>query len=127
MTQKLLTNPSCKLGVEKVYEVKGIFYYLSHLSLVSVVVKILRDGVTIDGRDGYNRKALDWTAASNQESVVNELLENGSDVNVQNRGWTPVHKAAYNNSGVMKTLLHHSADRSIVNNKGATTLDTAPV
>lgn len=81
-----------------------------------MVVEILRDGVPIDGRDGYDRKALDWTTVSNQEGVVNELLENGSDVNVQNRGWTPAHMAAYNNSDVLKILLHHSTDRSIVNN-----------
>ena len=112
-------------------ELKGLkrfFYYLLHLSIANVVVEILRDRVPIDSRNGHDWKALYWAAASNQEGDVDELLEKGSDVNMQNRGcWTPLYMAAYNNNDVMETLLHHSANRSIVNNKDATTLDTAPI
>ena len=95
---------------------------------VSEVIDMLGDGMPINSRDKDGYTALYWAVFNNHTEVVDELLENGADVNVRNSSydWTPLHAAAHsNNTDMIKVLLEHGAERSIRNNRGETALDVA--
>ena len=94
---------------------------------VSVIVKMLRDGVPVDCYYEDSRTALYWAVYYDGIDVVKVLLESGANVNRQDRnGRTPLIQAAINNNtDVMEVLLHHGADPSIVDVVERTALEWA--
>ena len=84
-------------------------------------------GMPVDIVDGDGWTALKRAAFNNQTDVVRYLLNNGANVNKQNRwGETALHNASYNNHiDVMRILLQHGARKDIKDNIGATPIDVA--
>lgn len=63
------------------------FHYTAAGGDVSVVAEMLRDGIPVDICDQTGRTALYYAAITNRKGVVNELLNNGANVNVRLFGW----------------------------------------
>lgn len=94
---------------------------------VNAIVHMLRGGVLVDCCNENYRTALHWAARNNCIGVVNVLLESRANVDPKDRlNVTPLMEAAFmNNTNVMEMLLHHVADRSVVDKRGLTALDIA--
>ena len=94
---------------------------------VNVIVHMLRGGVLVDCCNENYRTALHWAARNNYIGVVNVLLESRANVDPKDRlNVTRLMEAAFmNNTNVMEMLLHHVADRSVVDKRGLTALDIA--
>ena len=88
---------------------------------------MLRAGVPVDCWEEYNQTALHSAAWNNHIDVANVLMENGANINQQDRhGITSLMRAAtVNSTDIMEVLLHHDADRYIVDEGGKTALDWA--
>ena len=83
----------------------------------------------VDITDGDGWTALITAAIYNRTDVVRCLLDEGADVNKQNRwGQTALHWASrYNQTDVMRMLLQHGARKDIKDNLGRTPIDYARV
>ena len=81
----------------------------------------------VDIVDGDDWTALKRAAFSNQTDVVRYLLNNGANVNKQNRwGGTALHLASIDNyTDVMRLLLEHGARKDIKDNDGDTPINLA--
>lgn len=104
------------------------FHNAARSGNVNVVVDMLCNGVPIDCCNKRGETALWLATANNRADVAGVLLEGGANVNWKNNyyGRTPLIIAAMGNStDVMKVLLHHRADRSIMDVEGKTALDWA--
>ena len=82
-------------------------------------------GMPVDIYDGEDRNALIRAARNNQTDVVRYLLNNGANVNKQDRlGNTALHVAFVSNStDAMRILLQHGARKDIKNNAGCKPMD----
>ena len=77
---------------------------------------MVESGMPVDIVDEDGSTALMRAAWHNQTDVVRYLLNNGANVNKQNRnGWTALHEASlvYNSTNVIKILLQHGARTDI--------------
>ena len=94
---------------------------------VSKVVDMVEAGMPVDVNDGDGWTALFRAARNNQTDVVRYLLNNGANVNKQNRwGGTALHWASTMNcTHVMRILLKHGARKDIKDGSGQTPIDSA--
>ncbi|MDQ3024846.1 MAG: ankyrin repeat domain-containing protein, partial [bacterium] len=79
------------------------------------------------GVDAYGRTPLHYAALEGNESLCQELLSAGADVNAQDdNGWAPLHFAADKSSGLITTLLLRAgANPNICDTHGNTALAKA--
>ena len=82
-------------------------------------------GMPVDIYDGEDRNALIRAARNNQTDVVRYLLNNGANVNKQNRwGSTALHFACSSiSTDAMRILLQHGARKDIKNDRGSKPMD----
>ena len=93
---------------------------------VSKVVDMVVAGMPVDIDDGNDSTALTHAVINNRTDVVRYLLNNGADVNKQNRlGWTALHWASLMNYTDVMILLQHGARKDIKDKYGNTPIDLA--
>jgi ankyrin repeat protein len=87
----------------------------------------------IDMKDNSGRTALHWAAVTDQQKVVNILIEQGADVNAKdNEGKTPLH--LYMGLGfskeralpVVESFIKHGADAKSTDKKGFSPIQNLP-
>ena len=95
---------------------------------LSAIKNALDGGVDLNAQDPqFGSTPLSWAALMGHTEVVALLLEQGADVNAQNRdGATPLHSAAFlGRTETVKLLLEKGADPKLRNNTGSTAIDGA--
>ncbi|MCB0442995.1 MAG: ankyrin repeat domain-containing protein [Aequorivita sp.] len=87
-------------------------------------VKTLLKEVGVDARDSYLRTALIWATFYGNETLLNWLIDNGANVNHQDRnGDSALHFAAQQKTvGCAKKLIKKGADIEVQDNYGNTPL-----
>jgi ankyrin repeat protein len=87
----------------------------------------------INMKDNSGRTALHWAAVTDQQKVVNDLIERGADVNAKdNEGKTPLH--LYMGLGfskeralpVVESFIKHGADAKSTDKKGYSPIQDLP-
>jgi ankyrin repeat protein len=85
----------------------------------------------VSARSESGRTPLHWVMFCEQEelqmSIASLLLSKGADVHAQDeRGWTPLHEAAYNSTPkIVAFLLSHGAEVNVKDKRGMTPLELA--
>jgi ankyrin repeat protein len=93
-----------------------------------VVEYLYSKGADINAKDGDNQTALMLATRRSYVPIVEFLLQNGAEVNVQSRKQqisALMIAAAVGNETIVRMLLDHGADRSLVGMGGHTALDRA--
>ena len=118
---------------------------ITHLSLLEIVgpnfferfiyeycnddvsVDMLYDGKPVNCYDDFDNMTLYDPELDNRNDFADILLESSTNVNRQDcvTGVPLMMAAQYNSNDVMEVLLHHGADRSMVDTYGQTVLDVA--
>ena len=95
----------------------------------TAIVKFLHgQGADIDAKDSGGQTPLMFAVKGSHRDTVEYLLENGADVNARSkkRGFTAlITAAAVGDVEVVRLLLEHGADKSVVELGGHTALDRA--
>ena len=118
-----LTVSSIEIGIDLVAR----FHRAAGEGDVSLVERLLQEGVPVDGVYNLDQTALFPAAEFNRTDVIRLLLQKGADVNKRDRfGRTPVHHAARENSTeAIAMLIEHGASINITNDKGNKPIDHA--
>jgi len=90
-------------------------------------LKVLLKELGIDATDGYSRTALLWTAFYGNLEMLAWLIENGANINHQDKnGYSALHFAAQEKRiRIADLLLKHGASLELRDNHGNTPLWTA--
>ena len=89
---------------------------------------MLREGMPVDVSDVGSYTALHNATAFNRTDVIKRLVDEGADVNRQDRWYkdTPLHLAARDNyTEAVRLLLDNGADINLKNNDNKTPLHVA--
>ncbi|QJX48981.1 ankyrin repeat domain-containing protein [Hymenobacter taeanensis] len=87
----------------------------------------LLPAISIDACDGYGRTGLLWAAFYGNSSILNWLIDNGANVQHQDRnGYCALHFAGQEKQlACAGLLLQHGADLELADRHGNTHLDSA--
>jgi len=91
------------------------------------VIKLLEDGIPINGRDGNSKTALYRACCQGKSQTVRELLKRGADCNITSKEeLTPLYIAVrQNHPAIVELLLHHGAEVDDFGPDEVTALHTA--
>lgn len=108
-----------------IHNVKSVDEHDSHKN--NILKEIHAQGLVLD-KQYCGTTPLIEAIRSNDTALVPFLLENGAQnsINDQDKnGDTALHNAVHANRSIIKTLIEHGADITIVNNEGETAYDVA--
>ena len=130
MTECLATSNCFDLTVSSIEIDRDLVIRVHNVAIfgdISLVERLLQEGVPVDSVDGYDQTALMIAARHNKTDVIRSLLQKGTDINKRNRYCnTPVHWATSGNSTeAIAILIEHGALTNITNDKGDKPIYTA--